>query len=77
MKKILVSWMVDGEQEPDDPTRVVGGSGDEIGNGWWRLVGGFVGGGEEELVVVVLGGGGAVGEEVGVGEGRRRWRCGE
>lgn len=64
MKKILISWVVDSQKESDDPSRIVEGSGYEIGDGGrgrGRLIGGFVVVvvvvKEEELVVVILGGG--------------------
>lgn len=58
MKEVLVSGVIGGQEEPENPTRVAGGSGYEVGNGgrWW--VGGGLASWEEIWVGSDLGGGG-------------------
>lgn len=83
MEKVPVPRVVSGEEETEDPTRVAGRSGDEVGDGRGRCVGGDLGGGGEESRV----GSDAVGSGVGRGgvegggereeEAEREEGCGE
>lgn len=48
MEKVAVPRVVGGEEETEDARGVAGGSGDEVGDGRGRCVGGDLGGGREE-----------------------------
>lgn len=70
VEEVVVLGVVDGVEQAEDPARVTGGSGDEVGDGGWgRVVVGRVGG---EDGAVGLG----VGEEKRVGSGRAGGKLG-